>query len=122
MAMGPKIDAHLKLKNNGKKVAVTGPTGGWDPYVKEATFAVVIGQVQDDEIVLAVGTSTAKPPDATWAATARVRDPNDQGLQLKPGWAYGWAIASAEASDDTGAEWYEPYEWSVITWLVAGNP
>jgi|SRR6476646_8693691 len=122
MAMGPKIDAHLKIQNNGREVAVTGPTGGWDPYVKAAKFAVVIGQVQKDTLVLALGKSTANSPAATWSATAHVWDPDNEGLELKPRWAYGWAIASAEGEDDAATEWYEPYEWSVITWLVRGNP
>ena len=115
MAMGPKIDAHLMLKNKGKKVAVTGPTGGWDPYVTGATFAVVIAQVQNDEIVLAVGEGTARPAAPQWAATAKVVG---QGA-FAAGWAYGWAVATAEAKDSADVEWYEPYEWSVTTWLVA---
>jgi hypothetical protein len=55
MAMGPKIDAHLLLADGGRTVKVVGPTGDWDRYAVSATFKVVIAQVQDEEIVLAVG-------------------------------------------------------------------
>jgi hypothetical protein len=113
MAMGPKVDEHLILSKNGKTVKVTGPTGGWDPYLKSATFTVVIGQVQEEKIVLAVGRASVAYGAGDWAATAKVLDPPGDILQLGP--AYAWAVASGEAFD--GA--YEPYEWSVYTRLVA---
>ena len=118
MAMGPKIDSHLVLGSNGATVAVTGPTGGWDDYQQSATFAVVIGQAQDEEIVLAVGEGSANQGAATWKATATVVGSG----KLKVGWAYGWAIVSVESKTAAGAEWYEPYDWSVNTWLVPGPP
>jgi len=114
--MGPKIDEHLILSKNGKTVKVTGPTGGGDDYQEEATFAVVIGQAQDADIVLALGQSSAKHGADTWSATATVMG---SGV-LVPGLAFGWAMVSVETKTAAGAEWYEPYQWSVYTWLVPG--
>lgn len=117
MAMGPKVDSHLFLAKDRKSVTVTGPVGDWDPYLKSATFAVVIGQTQHDEIVLAVGRSKGevKKPAKTWTATATVLDPATE--VLVPGLAYAWAVASGEAVDGE----YEPYDWSVYTRLLAFN-
>ncbi len=116
MAMGPKIDAHLILSANGKEVAVTGPIGDWDEWQENAKFAVVIGQAPKADIVLAVGESSAKRGDKTWSATAAVTGAG----KLQPGLAFGWAVVSVENKLATGDEWYEPYPWSVYTWLVPG--
>jgi hypothetical protein len=119
MAMGPKIDAHLELAKNGRTVKVKGPTGDWEPYAASATFVVTIGQVdpQTGKVVLATGRSNRKytPADKKWAARATVGGAN---ARLRAGMAYGWAVASVEAQDGT----YEPYQWSVVTRLVVGNP
>ena len=114
--MGPKIDAHLILLANGKEVAVTGPTGDWDSWEENAKFAVVIGQTHEANIVLALGESSAKRGDTAWSATATVQGSG----KLQPGLAFGWAIVSVENKLATGDEWYEPYPWSVYTWLVPG--
>lgn len=121
MAMGPKIDAHLLLSPDGRTVTVTGPTGNWeDPYLLDATFKVVVGQVnpQTGEIVLAIGRSDHPyaPADGWWDAEATVRADPPVRLQLGP--ASAWAIASVKAQDDK----YEPYPWSVETRLVDAPP
>jgi hypothetical protein len=114
--MGPKIDPHLILQATGREVSVTGPTGGWDAWEEKATFAVVIGQAHDEDIVLAVGRASANRGAATWSATATVEGAG----KLQPGLAFGWALVSVENKVAAGAEWYEPYPWSVYTWLVPG--
>ncbi|SRR5436189_4319434 len=117
MAMGPKINKHLALVQKGNAVRVKGPTGDWEPYAKDATFIVVIGQVQGSNFVLAVGGSNKRytPKNKTWSATATVITPNGA---LQPGVAYGWALASVEMKNGS----YEPYEWSVVVQLIDKPP
>jgi hypothetical protein len=117
--MGPKIDAHLKLADDGRTVKVVGPTGEWDRYAISATFKVVVAQVQGDEIVFAIGDSddTYTPAHTWWGADAVVH--GDPGVKLVAGPASAWAIASVRTRDDT----HQPYSWSVETrLLVAPSP
>jgi hypothetical protein len=112
--MGPKIDAHLKLVDDGRTVKVVGPTGEWDRYAVSATFRVVVAQVQGDKIVFAIGSSDEAYTSAHtwWDAEAAVHGQAD--VKLVAGPASAWAIASVRTRDDT----YEPYAWSVETRLI----
>jgi hypothetical protein len=117
--MGPKIDAHLKLVDDGRTVKVVGPTGEWDRYAVSATFKVVVAQVQGDKIVFAIGNSdeTYTSAQTWWDADAVVQ--GDPDVKLFGGPASAWAIASVRTRDDT----YQPYSWSVETrLLVAPSP
>jgi hypothetical protein len=119
MAMGPRINKHLKLLG-GNKVAVKGPVGDWEPYAASATFAVIVGQVDEasGKIVLARGRSGPgekyKPGGKkVWDADATVFDPANGVLADGP--AVAWGIASVEMRDGT----HEAYGWSVSTRLVS---
>jgi hypothetical protein len=117
--MGPKIDAHLKLVDDGRTVKVVGPTGEWDRYAVSATFKVVVAQVQGDKIVFAIGNSdeTYTSAQTWWDADAVVQ--GDPDVKLFGGPASAWAIASVRTRDGV----YEPYAWSVETrLLVAPSP
>jgi hypothetical protein len=112
--MGPKIDAHLKLVDDGHTVEVVGPTGEWNRYAVSATFKVVVAQIQDDKIVLAIGESDEPytPADTWWDANAVVQ--GDPSVAFVAGPASAWAIASVKTLDDV----YESYAWSVETRLL----
>lgn len=114
MAMGPRIDAHLKLVDAGRTVKVVGPTGDWDRYAVSATFKVVVAQIQEDRIVFAIGHSDEPytTTDTWWDAEAVVH--GDPDIKLIAGPATAWAIASVKTRDDE----YEPYAWSVETRLL----
>jgi hypothetical protein len=119
MAMGPRINKHLKL-SGGNKITVKGPVGKWEPYAVSATFAVVVGQVNEatGKIVLAVGRSDPgeeyKPGGKTvWDADAEVFDPANGVLVDGP--AVAWGIAAVEMQDGK----HEAYGWSVKTRLVS---
>jgi hypothetical protein len=117
--MGPKIDAHLKLVDDGRTVEVVGPTGEWNRYAVSATFKVVVAQIQADKIVLAIGESDEAytRADSWWDADAVVQ--GDTAVKFVAGPASAWAIASVKTLDGT----YESYAWSVETrLLVAPSP
>jgi hypothetical protein len=116
--MGPKIDAHLKVVDDGRTVKVVGPTGEWNRYAVSATFKVIVAQVQGDQIVLAIDESDEAYTRANswWDADAAVQ--GDTTVKLVAGPASAWAIASVKTLDGT----YEPYAWSVETRLLVGPP
>ena len=114
MAMGPRIDAHLKLVDGGRTVKVVGPTGDWDRYAVSATFKVVVAQIQEDRIVFATGIRMSRTPRPTpggmptrWCTAI----PTSSWSRAP---ATAWAIASVKTRDDQ----YEPYAWSVETRLL----
>jgi hypothetical protein len=114
--MGPKIDTHLQLVDNGRTVEVVGPIGDWSRYAVSATFKVVVAQVQaGGKIVLAIGHSDEvyKPPASRWDADAKVD--GTSGDNFVAGAASAWAITSVKMRDNK----YEPYAWSVETRLLA---
>jgi hypothetical protein len=123
MAMGPRINKHLKLSPDGKIVAVKGPVGDWEPYAVSATFAVIVGQVdrKTGQIVLAVGRSepgeTYEPGgEPMWDADAKVFHP--KGHVLADGPAVAWGIAAVKMQDGK----HEEYGWSVETRLIRKVP
>jgi hypothetical protein len=120
MAMGPRIYTHLKLTNAGKTVEVKGPTGEWEPYAVEATFAVIIAQPDktNGNLVLAMGRSpqpyTSAQPE--WYADAVVFDPN--GAAFHAGVAEAWGVASIKMKNDK----YETYAWGMTVRLIDQAP
>jgi hypothetical protein len=123
--MGPRINTHLALVNNGTRVEVKGPTGDWEPYAVRATFAVVIGQANrtTGEIVLAKGRSDPNDnygPNGPvwWDADADVFDPSAAGTVLQAGLAEAWGVANIELKNGR----HETYAWGMTVRLIDQPP